>query len=382
MLPPTPNIPSNVWPPKMGRGSFWKGIFLAICFLISAFFGICLTHFPGLILIQPFSKNFWRYYRDFWAKTWFHWFIFCMEKINGVRFIVTGDEVPKNEFAFAFSNHPSEADWLFYFNVANRFHDAGHTKVVLKDVLRKVPGVGWAVDNMEFTFLGRNWKRDKPQIVHTCKSYLTHPYNLLILIFPEGTDFSPAKRERGLKYAQEQNIQPFKNLLVPRVKGFASIAHNVRPRLDAVYDFTIAYDNGDITPTLWSAWTGWYPRVVNIDVRRIPAKEVPEDKVALKQFLIDSFTRKDKLLDHFKQHHKFPDTRRVPFGSPRDVNFWAAFWFVFLTVLVYFAVVVRPYWYWALLISGWTFFFLTSVSTTFRRWRRIAPAADAFTKQK
>jgi len=198
-------LPDNNWAPPMPFVLKLKGFVLAFIIFISGFFGICLTHFPGVVLLWPFSKTAWRYYTNFWSHTWFCWFLFCIEKINGTEFIVTGDEVPQHEFAVGISNHPSEADWLFYFAFANRYHTIGHQKIVLKDLIRKLPGCGWATENMEFLFLGRNWAIDQPQIVWTCRQYLQFPYKLFVLLFPEGTDFTPRNTRKVLNLLKKMD---------------------------------------------------------------------------------------------------------------------------------------------------------------------------------
>jgi hypothetical protein len=65
-----------------------------------------------------------------------------------------------------------------------------------------------------------------------------------------------------------------------------------------------------VTPTIWTAWTGWYPKKISVHVKRIPIAEVPEDKESLNKFLFKIFEEKDELLDIFQRNGKFPDDKR------------------------------------------------------------------------
>lgn len=113
-----------------------------------------------------------------------------------------------------------------------------------------------------FIYVGRNWKEDEPQMRFMAEKYLQLP-NLLLLIFPEGTDYSPEKHSKSVKvclplslclsrssdyslalqFAKEQGLKPYSHVLTPRVKGFVLLARVLRPRLQAIYDFTVAYEN-------------------------------------------------------------------------------------------------------------------------------------------
>eukprot|EP01114_Cavostelium_apophysatum_P018668 TRINITY_DN5835_c0_g1_i3.p1 TRINITY_DN5835_c0_g1~~TRINITY_DN5835_c0_g1_i3.p1 ORF type:complete len:287 (-),score=25.61 TRINITY_DN5835_c0_g1_i3:13-852(-) len=262
---------TNRWPDAMPLRFRLRGIFFAWCILISSIFGLPLFFLPAIILIRPFSQSLWRKYSTAVASTWFSSFLFLFEQWNGFEYHVTGDQIPSNEFCFAISNHPSEADWLFYWSLARRYHDMSRHRIVLKDIMRKAFGIGWAIEFMEFIFLARDWKEDKAQLVYSCRNFLTSPFPLFVLLFPEGTDFTLQKHKRSVEFAEKNGLESYQNLLVPRVKGFTTTLNTLRPRLDAVYDLTIAYGTNGVTPTMWSAWCGWlhhHTKYVTAAIRR------------------------------------------------------------------------------------------------------------------
>lgn len=370
---------SNIWPPPMPWRFKLRGIFFGWCILASSIVGVPLIYLPFIIFVRPFFPSLWRKFYQPICSSWFNAYLYFFENINGYEFNVTGDEIPKDEFCLAVSNHPSEADWLYYWSIVKRYHKTEHHKIILKDVMRKAFGVGWAIDFMEFIFLARDWKLDKSQIVYNCKQYLESGDSLFVLLFPEGTDFSPAKHERSQKYAQQIGISGYKHLLVPRTKGFVTVANQLRPKLDAVYDLTIAYDNGEITPTILSAWCGWYPHKIHIHIRRFPINQIPSDKKLLSDWCLDDFREKDKLLEHFQKHKQFPNPKIA--WTQLDNTFYSfVLWFLLTLFMVYITFSSR--YVLAAEVIGWIFCIINSFSLKFRRILKLSPPTNYLDLQK
>jgi hypothetical protein len=85
-------------------------------------------------------------------------------------------------------------------------------------------------------------------------------------------------------------------LLPPRQKGFTASVIGLRDHVKAVYSVTIGY-HGEV-PTLVGMIRGDV-RVVSVDVRRTPIKELPGDEAELGDWLERDFRRRDALLESF-----------------------------------------------------------------------------------
>jgi lysocardiolipin and lysophospholipid acyltransferase len=344
-------------------------------------FGITTIHFPFIILsfiyyplwdlITAISSDTW--FRILFVEIFrFHSYVFYLEVINGLKFVVTGEQISPKENVIVMANHPSESEWLFFWPFALRWHYGGSLKVMLKDTLRKVPGAGWVIDSNGFLFLGRDWSKDRSQIVYSCNRYLQSSFSTFLCIFPEGTDFSPAKLNKSMQFAKDNNI-PFesKHVLLPRVKGFHAAANALRTKLDFVYDFTFAYP-GRKTPTAWTAWAGFYPNEIHVHVRKFPASEIPIEEDELADWMYKRFKEKDDLLSYFAEHQKFPQSKEKPnWKLPISVYFWAIVWiaFVFFAIFFFFT----NFYYRVYTLFGWGFYIISSFSPYVRTLRGLHP---------
>jgi hypothetical protein len=78
----------------------------------------------------------------------------------------------------------------------------------------------------------------------------------------------------------------------------------LRGHITAIYDLTVGYEEG--VPTLWQYVKGLVDRV-HLHVRRFPIEELPETDEGLRQWLLERFVEKDRLLEHYYQTGAFPD---------------------------------------------------------------------------
>jgi len=132
----------------------------------------------------------------------------------------------------------------------------------------------------------------------------------------------------------------YHHLLTPRSTGFVAVVNALRPAVDAIYDFTFAYEAG-LKPTFFSAIAGSFPKRVHVHVRRLPIKAVPTDEGELRQMLLDRFAFKDALIDGFLAEQRFPGDPVVPAYGPADwsppliLYAYFAFWVVVNSICVY-----------------------------------------------
>jgi len=69
---------------------------------------------------------------------------------------------------------------------------------------------------------------DKANILSTFRVLRSRKLPFWMLSFVEGTRATPKKITEGQEYSKERNLPVFKNLLVPRTKGFVAMVTGLR----------------------------------------------------------------------------------------------------------------------------------------------------------
>ena len=188
------------------------------------------------------------------------------------------------------SNHQSWADILVL--VFALYGQLPPFKFFTKRQLIWVPLLGlalWLLDYPLVRRYGRTRLAENPELAardrqatrKACAGFSERPTS--VLIFLEGTRFTPAKRE-----AQRS---PFRHLLRPKTGGFGMVIDELGGRLDAVVDITITYPG--TPPGFWDFLCGRSP-VVGVRAR---TKQPPDaDQDAVRAWIDDLWREKDELL--------------------------------------------------------------------------------------
>jgi len=247
--------------------------------------------------------------------------------------------------------------------------------------------LGWVIDFFGYFFVSRDWKIDKSQINWQSKRMVEEKESkVYLLMFPEGTDFTPAKLARANRFAESKlGIKEFKYVLTPRLKGFETTLQALRPRIDAIYDLTIAYEDG-IKPTLWSVFCGSFPKKMYVHVRRFPCQKLPQTSNEINQWTLDLFREKDELIDKFKsnkyeffveedeQTKKNKEKLNKNSKSKLDIIFFGLFWMFLSIWLIY---VWNPFgtnkYILSIQILSWIYFACVSISAKIRRFIGYEP---------
>lgn len=157
------------------------------------------------------------------------------------------------------SNHQSWADILvLVFALNGRIPQF---KFFTKRQLIWVPFIGVALWLLGFPMVRRYSRtrlqadpalreRDRQVTREACADFRVRPTS--VLNFAEGTRFTPAKRV-ALQ-------SPYRNLLKPRIGGFAIVLEHLGDKLDAIVDVTIVYD-APTPPDFWDFLCGRCTRV-------------------------------------------------------------------------------------------------------------------------
>lgn len=355
-----------------------RGVWILLVLFLSLFVGSSSFHSPLLLLLWSFSSRFWRTLNSTFIEMWHTLFIFYLEVWNSKRWLVSGDDVPPKERAFIISNHPSEVDWMCWWPIAWRKGMVGDLKVILKKEIAYVPALGNGMDDLEFLFLERDWEKDKNTVAHRIESWNRDETPLWLTFFPEGTDFNRVKHEKSIKYAAEHNLPSYRNLLVPRVTGFVSCVKMLGTHIDAIYDFTLCYTSSP-KPSPLRALMDLAPKEVHLHIRRYPISTIPlNDDKKLKDWIFQCWKEKDELLDHFKQHQRFPDSKQgggaVELKPSRLLYAWFLWWLSLISLALYRCVASPGFL--LLIVAATVVRVATTYHTKTRQWRGLLPPDD------
>jgi 1-acyl-sn-glycerol-3-phosphate acyltransferase len=253
------------------------------------------------LVVLLVSRKAFRSFNRFCADTWWSACVFTIQKLNGTRLVLSGDELPRLENAIVISNHQKMVDILVVMTVAKPKGRLGDLKWFVKDIIKYFPGIGWGMLFLDCLYVKRNWDADKDHIQATFSKFLKYKIPIWLISFVEGTRVTPTKLEKSHQFARQRGLPEFKNLLLPRTKGFAASVLGLSEHVDAVYDFTIGYPGS--VPSLWKVLSGNVERF-HVHVRRYPISEIKKT-ADLSKWLTDRFVEKDQLLTRFHKTQSF-----------------------------------------------------------------------------
>lgn len=138
-----------------------------------------------------------------------------------------------------------------------------------------------------------------------------------VLMYPEGTRFTPSKRERVLKRLAERGDEKALNkaleltcVLPPRLGGSLALLEN-NPGADAVF---CAHTGLEPTTSIGQLWRGGLiGSTVRVKFWRIPYEEIPKEKEALEEWLWREWARVNALVERHTPQGAFrPGPSRSP----------------------------------------------------------------------
>lgn len=205
-------------------------------------------------------------------------------------------DIPKGNYLVV-SNHISALDFVLI-NRVNK-HMFPHSKYAFKKSLRYVPIFYQGFLALNYLILERNFEKDRNNIVEYVHDLKKYRYPIWFVLFCEGCRFSKMKKELSDKFCRERGIAPFVNVLAPRYKGFSTIKEEfVGSYVDKVLDLTFYCNRKhfSIYNLLFTSQTYEF----KCDARIISINEIEESE----EFLLDSFRRKDRLIESWKNEYK------------------------------------------------------------------------------
>lgn len=152
-----------------------------------------------------------------------------------------------------------------------------------------------------YLFLKRRWEQDEEYLNSVLDYFKDVNYPIQLMIFPEGTNLDEYSQPRSDSYALKNNLPLYKHCLHPRVRGFVHCIEKLRkatPRIDAVYDVTIGYDQ-DYCYREVDIAKGNFPKEMHFDIKRYHINEMPTDYTELEQWLCQRWAEKEERLAKF-----------------------------------------------------------------------------------
>ena len=214
-----------------------------------------------------------------------------------------------------------------------------------------------------FLFLKRNWEQDEKYLHQILRYFTDINYPLLLLIFPEGTDYSMHSMTKSKSYAEKNNLPIYKHVLHPRLRGFTYCVEKMRSHngIDAIYDVTIGY-LGNICQSEFDLAMGNLPKNVHFHIKRHPIGDVPESIEGLEKWCTEKWAEKEARLDKFYKDGRFrPDQEEkstIESSILCQMIFWIVYWSTFVCVV--FMLLYNYWWVRCYMVIMATILFLQS----------------------
>lgn len=200
--------------------------------------------------------------------------------------------IPKGNY-LVISNHISAFDFVLLNRINQKMFQ--HAKYAFKDSLKYFPVIYQAFLSINCLILKRNFEKDKERIIRYVKELKEWQLPVWFVLFCEGTRFTKARKVQADAFCKERGVAPFRNVLVPRHKGFETVLNELRGSyVRKVLDVTFYCKKEGV-----SAWDFLFSGEVlefECDVRVVEMGEI-EDAV---EFVNEAFRRKDELIEGWR----------------------------------------------------------------------------------
>jgi len=281
--------------------------YLWILFFIISFF-VAFLQFLSLPLFYTKWKNEQRKFVGMLSSLQFSVAFAGSQIKNQVKIDLVTDEETlnciKSEGGLFVMNHRSQVEFVALFLLSKYLGVFTNSKGVYKEFLRKVPIIGWTMRFLEYLSVKRNFLEDKSSIRKSLKNYSMFDFPVNVILFSEGTRFTPQKHKASLEFGEKNGLKPTKNVLLPRPKGFHLIANEMKQFSSWLYDVVLYFD--ETKGTTISDFICMKPIHGFMMIRKIRISEVPSDEAGSGKFLRNLFYSKDELIEYCKNNKSFP----------------------------------------------------------------------------
>ncbi len=216
-------------------------------------------------------------------------------RIFSVDLTIQGlEELEDTTPAIVFSRHASTLDTMLPIAVVRELK---YFRYVIKSELLTDPALDYCAQRFPNVFVQRGSKDPEFEIEKVIALGKELKPNDAVVIYPEGTRFTPEKRARLVeKFADDEEMGPIverlENTLPPLREGGVRLVEET-PDADLVF---IAHRGVDDVSAMSDLVKGHMTdATMEVRIWRIPASQVPRSEDGIRDFLVDNWER----IDHF-----------------------------------------------------------------------------------
>uniref|UniRef100_A0A6C0J6E4 Phospholipid/glycerol acyltransferase domain-containing protein n=1 Tax=viral metagenome TaxID=1070528 RepID=A0A6C0J6E4_9ZZZZ len=211
----------------------------------------------------------------------------------------TGNYIKTDNVDIIIANHINTIDFVLN-NVIVNYFDKKNFNFIISKKVTYLPGLGFLLSSSTDIKLNRKLLEDKDNIVNSIKKIR----NGIIILFPEGTRFTPEKHKLAKEYSTKNKLPVFKNTLYPKMKGIHLIINILREnnRLGNLIDLTHYVENNKTyMKDMLKEEMGNTYSVIN--TYNIPKDNSLEDYDYFKSWFLQIWQKKDNYIDNIKNYN-------------------------------------------------------------------------------
>lgn len=224
--------------------------------------------------------------------------------IFDVRYETDGIELTERGPYLLFMRHSSTGDTLLSILLVSVPYDV-MLRYVFKRELRWDPCIDVVGGRMINYFVDRDSSDSAREIAEIVRLSEDLGEREALIIYPEGTRFTPEKQQRVFEKLREKGdfellarAETLRHLLPPRLGGPLALLEANRG-LDVVF---CAHTGWEGVATFWDLWAGnLLGRVIRVHYWRVPFEEIPKTRAERVDWLYAQWKRVD---DWIEAHHK------------------------------------------------------------------------------
>ena len=270
------------------RPLLWCRFYISLAFIIAGqLYGI-----GGIFiiwLISGFGRNYQRC-NDLsarWTGHWGKWNVDVLKRVYNMRFTVTGSEVLRDGPTILMSRHASIIDTIMPIGLVQSPHGV-RLRIVLKHELLYSATVDSIGHRVPTAFIKRSSGNMDRELAAVRKMTGDLHAQESILIFPEGTRYSPAKRAeiigklRSKDTAAADRAEGLSHVLPIRPGGVLTLLDEL-PNADVVFCAHTGFEQANRLEDFFGG--GLYGADVHVTYWRVPAHTIPTETDARMAFL-------------------------------------------------------------------------------------------------
>ncbi|KAF9764087.1 putative 1-acyl-sn-glycerol-3-phosphate acyltransferase 4 [Nosema granulosis] len=213
-------------------------------------------------------------------------------------YVLKGSNVLKHKTNYlVVSNHIGSMDFMVLNELFREKRMLQNLKYIVKYQLRFIPIFYQMISLANFLIVKRDFQQDKKRIIEYLETMAKHKIPSCLILYPEGSRFTEEKKEKCWEFCERTGNVKLSNVLFPRFRGIELIGSKVnKDYITDIADITIIHKNKNVPP-LWRVLFTEFKEEIVFDIRTIPLIDVKN----YKEFLTESFIRKDNLIEQIRK---------------------------------------------------------------------------------